>query len=103
MAATCRASWRFSPTRASPCSAYCRLIANLVLVILAIGIAVSNLAAYRTFRRTNYRCGEYFRAPRILSANDGFCRKHILLSTIIPTDRFLLRPSKRDTLRRETL
>jgi hypothetical protein len=26
-----------------------------------------------------------------------------LLSTIIPTDRFLLRPSKRDTLRRETL
>ena len=62
-----------------------------MLLILVTGIAVPNLAAYAAFRQTRYRCSDYFRAPRLLSAYDGFCVRHILLSTNIATDKFLVR------------
>jgi hypothetical protein len=70
------------------------LVANVALVILAIGIAVPNLTAYRAFRRTDYRCSEYSQAIWIIYANDGFCRNHILLSTAIAEDQFLVRSIK---------
>lgn len=72
------------------------LIAGSALVIFLVGIGVPNLAAYWTFRQTEHRCSAYPRTPRLLFAHDGFCRNHILLSTVLSADRFLVRPSGKD-------
>ncbi len=48
------------------------------------------LGAYGVVRESPVRCTEFFRVPRVLKMNNGFCPKRLLLNSMIPEHRFLL-------------
>lgn len=62
----------------------------LATICLAIGMAAGQ--GYLAFRSTELRCSDFFQQREILQRNQGFCRRYILLNTIIPEDRYMLRP-----------
>jgi mannosyltransferase len=68
-----------------------RVGAAAVAAALALAFAWPAARAYVEFRRLPLRCSEFFREPRILDLADGFCRRHIVLNTLVPEDRYLLR------------
>ena len=59
------------------------------LLLLAFGSA--GVQGYRSFRNTDARCSDFYHDPRILDMGGGFCRRYILLNTLIPEDRFMIR------------
>ena len=65
---------------------------------LALGaLLVPSLRAYATFRSSSVLCGNFFVVPGILEANDGFCKKHLILNSL--ADPSLLRAPPADRLR----
>jgi 4-amino-4-deoxy-L-arabinose transferase-like glycosyltransferase len=70
-----------------------RAAAALTAAALALAFAAPAARAYLEFRRLPLRCSEFFLEPRILDLADGFCRRHIVLNTLVPEQRWLLRPA----------
>jgi 4-amino-4-deoxy-L-arabinose transferase-like glycosyltransferase len=59
---------------------------------LLIPLVAMDARAYLTFRETGLRCSEFPRDPHILRMKRGFCRDFLLLNTLLPENRYLLRP-----------
>jgi len=64
------------------------LVPSLVLVMLLVGLSLST---YREFIRLKVRCSNFAFDPKIISIMDGFCAKHLILNSLNPTDRYLLK------------
>jgi hypothetical protein len=74
-----------------------RTAAWVAAFALALAIAWPAAAGYLDFRKLPLRCGEFFLEPRILDLADGFCRRHVVLNTLVPDERYLLRAVVPDT------
>jgi mannosyltransferase len=68
-----------------------RVATGACAALLALALAWPSLQGYMAFRRLPLRCSEFFLEPRILELADGFCRRHVVLNTLVPQDRYLLR------------
>jgi len=69
-----------------------RNVGRLLLQVAALGlICVLDLRAYMMFRTTTYRCSQFFADPVLLDLNDGFCRRYIILNSLVEDQRFILR------------
>jgi hypothetical protein len=68
-----------------------RLVSAACAAALALAFLAPAAQAYAEFRRLPLRCSEFFLEPRILDLSGGFCRRHIVLNTLVPEDRYLLR------------
>jgi hypothetical protein len=51
-----------------------------------------SLSTYRDFIRLKVRCSHFAFDPRVIAIMDGFCAKHLILNSLNPTDRYLLKP-----------
>jgi hypothetical protein len=67
------------------------LVPPLVLVMLLVGLSLST---YREFIRLKVRCSTFASDPRVISIMDGFCAKYLILNSLNPTDRYLLKPQE---------
>ncbi|HEX5064640.1 MAG TPA: glycosyltransferase family 39 protein [Myxococcota bacterium] len=77
-----------------------RTLALAGAAALALAVAWPAATGYRDFRRLPLRCGEFFLEPRILDLAGGFCRRHIVMNTLVPEDRYLLRAAAPDVTSR---
>jgi mannosyltransferase len=68
-----------------------RIATAATAAALALAFTWPAARAYVEFRRLPLRCSDFFREPRILDLSDGFCRRRIVLNTLVPEDRYLLR------------
>jgi hypothetical protein len=68
-----------------------RTVALAAASALALAFAWPAAAGYLEFRKLPLRCGEFFLEPRILDLAHGFCRRHVVLNTLVPEERYLLR------------
>lgn len=83
--------------RAGSSAAISRALGQALVALLTIVLVVASARAYVTFRVTRARCSNFVWTPSLLEENDGFCRKHILLNSLIPEDeRLLLVPLEPD-------
>ena len=68
-----------------------RRVALVATAALAIAFAWPAAGGYLEFRKLPLRCGEFFLEPRILDLAGGFCRRYVVLNTLVPEERYLLR------------
>jgi hypothetical protein len=61
-----------------------------VVVAATLLPAAVGARAYLTFRGTRARCSNFVWAPGLLDRDDGFCRKHIILNSLLPHHAELL-------------
>ena len=78
-------------SRAIP--AHARVATAACAAALALAFVAPAARAYQEFRRLPLRCSEFFLEPRILDLGGGFCRRHIVLNSLVPENRYLLRPA----------
>lgn len=74
-----RAAWRAPRT------------ASALLSIVAVALLLAQLSAYSTFRVTKKRCSTFYRDPAVLRIDDHFCERFIVLNSLNPNHRYLLR------------
>ena len=68
-----------------------RAVGTACAGLLALALLWPAAQGYLDFRRLPLRCSEFFLQPRILDLAGGFCRRHVVLNTLLPEDRYLLR------------
>src|SRR5262249_26474342 len=71
--------------------AHAKLAAATCTALLALAFVVPAARAYQDFRRLPLRCSEFFLEPRILDLAGGFCRRQIVLNSLVPENRYPLR------------
>ena len=59
---------------------------------MTLALLGASLAGYRVYRRTTFNCYDFFEQPGLLDRDGGLCRERIILNSLNPSDRFLLRP-----------
>jgi hypothetical protein len=59
-----------------------RVPARLVEALCAILLLWSAAGPYRTFRRLEQRCSDFYHRPEVMRQERGFCREHLVLSSL---------------------
>jgi 4-amino-4-deoxy-L-arabinose transferase-like glycosyltransferase len=57
-------------------------IARVVEALCAIVLIWSAAGPYRTFRRLEQRCSDFYHRPQVMRQERGFCRDHLVLSSL---------------------
>jgi mannosyltransferase len=75
----------------SSAPAHARTASLALASLLLLAFAVPAARAHLSLRRLPLRCSEFFLEPRILDLASGACRRYLVLNTLVPEDRYLLR------------
>lgn len=65
-------------------------VSRAVLATLVITLLAAQLSAYAIFRRTTYRCSTFYLDASVLTRNEGFCQRFIVLNSESPTGSYIL-------------
>lgn len=57
-------------------------VARVVEVVCAMVLIWSAAGPYRTFRRLEQRCSDFYHRPEVMRQERGFCREHLVLSSL---------------------
>jgi len=88
------ATWLLGRLGASPVAA--RHTGTAAVALLCTALLLAAGSAYATFRTTDYRCSDFPYKPEVLVKDAAFCRRHVLLNTLVPEDAWLLREQAGD-------
>jgi hypothetical protein len=66
-------------------------ISRAVLLTVVALLLMAQLSAYAVFRKTTARCSTLYLVASVLTRNNGFCQRHIVLNSASPTGQYMLR------------
>lgn len=70
--------------------------AGLIAFILVLLLHYPSISGYLDFRGMRSRCSNFFHNARVLTEANSFCRRHIVLNSLLAEDGRILRPVSRE-------
>ena len=62
------------------------------LAVVAFMLCLS-VPTYLAFRETKMRCSTFDLQPQVMTMDNGFCEKHLILNSLYEPHSFLLKPA----------
>lgn len=80
--------------RAPRATEWARPLTMIVASGLVLFVIVRGLTIYSTFRKTDYRCSQFFLQDTLLTKHNDFCLRHIVLNSLAKPYRHILEKEK---------